>query len=95
MCAAFAEVANMAAYKIESSNLVFNWIENVREDLSKVIPCGDNEVTIVTGQGSCSVEVETVRDPVARRRKGWTGERASADCDPNTREQCCYSISKS
>ncbi|KAK9187950.1 hypothetical protein WN944_019349 [Citrus x changshan-huyou] len=70
MCATFAEVANMAAHKIESSNLVFNWIENVRKDLSKAIPCGDNEVTIVTGQGSCSVEVETVRDPVARRRKG-------------------------
>ncbi|KAH9786195.1 protein FAR1-RELATED SEQUENCE [Citrus sinensis] len=90
MCATFAEVANMAAHNIESSNLVFNWIENVREDLSKAIPCRDNEVTVVTGQGSCSVEVETVRDLVARHRKGWIGERASADCDPNTREQCCY-----
>ncbi|KAH9655786.1 Thioredoxin domain-containing protein 9-like [Citrus sinensis] len=70
MCATFTEVANMVAHNIESSNLVFNWIENVREDLSKAIPCGDNEVTIVTSQGSCSVEVETVRDPVARRRKG-------------------------
>ncbi|XP_024042121.1 protein FAR1-RELATED SEQUENCE 5-like [Citrus clementina] len=70
MCATFAEVANMAAHTIESSNLVFNWIENVRGDLSKAILCGDNEVTVVTGQGSCSVEVETVRDPAARRRKG-------------------------
>ncbi|KAH9697326.1 protein FAR1-RELATED SEQUENCE [Citrus sinensis] len=40
------------------------------EDLSKAVPCGGNEVTVVTGQGSCSVEVETVRDPVARRRNG-------------------------
>ena len=71
MYATFAEVANMAAHNIESSNLVFNWIENVREDLSKAIPCEGDEVTVVTGQGSCSVEVETVRDSLARRRKGW------------------------
>ncbi|KAH9699106.1 protein FAR1-RELATED SEQUENCE [Citrus sinensis] len=80
MCSTFAEVANMAAHDIESSNLVFNWIENVWDDLSKAIPCGDNEVTIVTGQGSCSVEVETVRDPVARRHKGRpSGQRKKSN----------------
>lgn len=70
MCVTFAEVANMAAHNVESSNLVLGWIEKVREDLPKTIQCGDNEATVVTGEGSCSVGMETVRDPIDRRRKG-------------------------
>ncbi|XP_006442603.2 uncharacterized protein LOC18048227 [Citrus clementina] len=77
MCVSFAEVANVAAKDVESYNLVLNWIEKVRIDLPETIQCGGNDVTIVTGQGSCSNsvgiemhDVETVRDPVVKRRKG-------------------------
>ena len=70
MCTTFMEVVNMATHNIERSNIVFNWFKNVQEDLLKAVPCGGNEVTVVTGQGICSVEVETVTDLIARRRKG-------------------------
>ncbi|KAH9752432.1 protein FAR1-RELATED SEQUENCE [Citrus sinensis] len=77
MCVSFAEVANVAAKDVESCNLVLNWIEKVRIDLPETIQCGGNDVTVVTGQGSCSNsvgiethDVETVRDPVVKHRKG-------------------------
>lgn len=97
MCATLAEVANIATPKVESSDLVLNWIEKVRTDLPKTIPCGGNEVPVLTRQGSCSYSVgmETVHDPVPKRRKGWTSKRSTGECDPNTREQCCYDTSKS
>ncbi|KAH9782936.1 protein FAR1-RELATED SEQUENCE [Citrus sinensis] len=58
MCATFAEVANMAAHKIESSNLVFNWIENdgqVNEQVLTVIPTHENNVVTAfqNPEGSC------------------------------------------
>ncbi|KAK9187334.1 hypothetical protein WN944_018726 [Citrus x changshan-huyou] len=61
MCVSFAEVANVAAKDVESYNLVLNWIEKVRIDLPETIQCGGNDVTVVTGQGSCSnsVGIET------------------------------------
>ena len=76
ICVSFAEVANMDATNVESSNLVLNWIEDVRKDLPKPIQCGGNN-TGISGQGSCSNSMristnatEGVRDPEVRRRKG-------------------------
>ncbi|XP_052297305.1 protein FAR1-RELATED SEQUENCE 5-like [Citrus sinensis] len=76
MCVRFAEVANVAARNVESSNLVLNWIEDVRRDLPEPIQCEGNNAGF-SGQGSCSNSmgistnaIEEVRDPEVRRRKG-------------------------
>ncbi|KAH9746193.1 protein FAR1-RELATED SEQUENCE [Citrus sinensis] len=75
-CVRFAEVANVAARNVESSNLVLNWIEDVRRDLPEPIQCEGNNAGF-SGQGSCSNSMgistnatEGVRDPEVRRRKG-------------------------
>ena len=76
-CLLVLQVANVAAKDVESYNLVLNWIEKVRIDLLETIQCGGNEVTVVTCQGNCSNsmgiethDVETVRYPIVKRRKG-------------------------
>ena len=76
MCVRFVEVANVAVRNVESSNLLLNWIEDVRRDLPEPIQCGGNNAGF-SGQGSCSNSMgistnatEGVRDPEVRRRKG-------------------------